>query len=70
MKKTVYRMRCPQCGSTNIVKVRFGYPAIPTPYEKREMAAGRMTEGGDVGVWHDSQCKNCGHQWQSRKRGR
>lgn len=61
-------MKCPQCGSKDVVWVRFGYPPIYTPEEQAYVdASGEIEEGGDLGVPVDRMCKRCGHRWLSRK---
>lgn len=71
MKTTSKRPRCPYCGSTDIVRTRFGFPDTLTPEEKAAVEAGQeIEEAGDVGTQHDRRCRACGHRWDSRKRRR
>ena len=54
--------KCPSCGSTDIVRIAYGYPG---PEMVEEAEKGTIVLGGCV-ISEDnpySQCKSCGTQW-------
>ena len=55
-------IRCPQCGSEDVIGIVYGYPTEET-LERAE--AGQVRLGGCVVGYCDPNryCKNCGHEW-------
>lgn len=60
-------MKCPRCGSEDIVPIVYGYPG---PELVKESEAGKVRLGGCI-VSEDNPthaCKRCGHRWRRDSR--
>lgn len=55
-------IRCPQCGSEDVIGIVYGYPTEETLERAK---AGEVRLGGCVVGYCDPNryCKNCGHEW-------
>lgn len=55
-------IRCPQCGSEDVIGIVYGYPTEETLERAK---AGEVRLGGCVVDYCDPNryCKNCGHEW-------
>ncbi|MGI6172492.1 MAG: hypothetical protein ACOYI8_01180 [Christensenellales bacterium] len=55
-------VRCPQCGSENVIEIVYGYP---TEEALERAEAGELRLGGCVIGYCDPNryCKNCEHEW-------
>jgi len=58
----VAEIRCPQCGSVEVIEIVYGYPTEET-FERAE--AGEVRLGGCVVGYCDPNkyCKDCGYEW-------
>ena len=56
-------IRCPQCGSEDVIEIVYGYPTEET-LERAE--AGEVRLGGCVVGYCDPNryCKSCGYEWR------
>jgi ribosomal protein S27E len=56
-------MQCPNCGSTEIVPIVYGYPTKKTWQDQSE---GKVVLGGCCvsSANPDVHCKACGHEWK------
>jgi len=60
------RIRCPNCGSSNIAKIIWGLPDFTEELQKR-IDAGEVVLGGCIPGRGDYECNVCGTRFQTAR---
>ena len=55
-------MKCPNCGSENVVPIVYGYPTRETAQAAER---GEVILYGCMPLPEDRGCRTCGHEWES-----